>query len=194
MAKSGKYTIKTREFIIEPKSEDNLWDCEWDITLRATKFTDDVVIGTASFSGEKAFGTIPLTVKLDSEYQNKKHGTEVFKLMSDFALGFKNIYEVEAKTEDENYKCIYALEKAGFVLRQKEHHTEIYSITKPRTTWLGLYLFIGVVTGLMLGFVVGSSWVGLCIGLFLGVLFGAAMDTAANKEREKVTGKKKNDK
>lgn len=190
---TNKYRIKTKELTIEPPEDGSLWEGDWTLIRKKDRYTEPVCIGKASFRGDKELGTVPITVELDEEFRNKKYGTEVFKLMSDFALGFKNIYEVSAQTQDDNYKCVAALEKAGFVFRNRDGHTETYSITKPGTSWLGLYLLIGLAVGLVLGFVFGNSIVGLIIGLAAGILTGASMDQAASKEREKVTGKSASD-
>jgi len=183
----SRYTIKTKEFLIEPVDTENIWEGLWNITLLTEE--KPVMIGTATFAGEKLLGAIPVRVDLIEGYRNKKYGTEVFKLLVDFAFGFGNIYEVKAETEFENDKCRYALEKAGFVHRSLEHGIESFSITKPKSTWLGLYLYIGIIVGLVLGIVVGSTWVGLVIGIVIGFAFGTVMDTAAKKERERITGR-----
>jgi len=185
----GKYTIKTKEYLIEPVDESNIWEGEWNITFKP-KDESPVQIGKATFAGEKLLGAVPLKVWLEPEYQNKKHGTEVFKLLVDFAFGFGNIYEVTAETDDENDKCRYALEKAGFVHRSTTNHIEKLSIIKPKSVWLSLYVYIGIICGLVLGIVVGSTWVGLAIGIVIGFFIGAAMDANEKKEREKVTGHK----
>lgn len=186
MADQSRYTIKTKDMIINPVDAENIWECDWIITIFDEK--KPINIGTATFAGEKMAGTVPLSVTLDEAYRNKKYGTTVFKLMVDFAFGFKNIYEVSAVTEEENDKCRHALEKAGFVHRKTEHHIETLSIIKPKSAWLALYVYIGIIVGLILGFVVGSTWVGLVIGIVLGLMFGSIMDSEAKKARDKVRG------
>lgn len=186
MAKTGRYTIKTKDIIIKPRSEGDIWEGIFDISVKEEdKFVN---IGTATFSGEKILGAVPLSVNLDEEYRNKGYGTRVYKLMTDFAFGFKNIYEVVAVTDSDNDKCVYALEKAGFIRRKKEGKVETYSITKPKSVWLGLYVYIGIILGLIIGIVIGILWVGMVIGLFIGIAIGMAMDSRENKERQKITG------
>lgn len=185
----GKYSIRTKEMLIEPIDESNIWEGDWNITYKP-KDEKPVLIGTTSFAGEKMLGTVPLVVNLFEDFRNRGLGTEVFKLMTSFAFGFKNIYEVKAETDEENDKCRYALEKAGFVHRSTEHHVETLSIQKPKTVWLTLYLYIGFLVGLVLGIVVGSTWVGLVIGIVIGLFLGGVMDSKAKKEREEVTGSK----
>lgn len=183
----GKYSIKTKEMLIEPVDENNIWEGDWNITYRP-KDEKPVIIGTANFAGEKMLGTVPISVTLQEDYRNKGLGTEVYKLMTGFAFGFSNIYEVKAVTEEENDKCRYALEKAGFVHRSTEHHQETLSITKPKSAWLALYVYIGFLVGLVLGIVINSVWVGLVIGLVIGLFLGSIMDNNEKKKRTKVTG------
>jgi len=183
----SRFTIKTKEMIIEPLDESNVWEGEWVIKIIRDKIIE---IGKATFAGEKALGTIPLRVDLLEEYQNKGYGTLAFKLLVEFAFGYKNIYEVEAYTVSDNDKCVNALEKAGFVRRKKEGKNETYSVIKPNTTWLGLYIYIGLLAGLVIGIVINIMWAGLVIGLVIGLLIGAIMDGNAKKERERVTGRK----
>ncbi len=185
----GKYTVKTKEILIEPVDEADIWEGQWTITL-TPKDEKPVVIGSLTFAGEKVMGTVPISVTLDEEYRNKGYGTEVYKMMVDFAFGFRDIYEVKAVTEDQNDKCRYALEKAGFVHRNTEHHIETLSITKPKSAWLGLYVYIGVIAGLVIGIVIGSNWVGMVIGIVIGLFVGSIMDSEAKKRREEVLGHK----
>lgn len=187
MAGKSKYIIKTRDMVIQPLDEENIWEGDWSITIFDEK--KPIQIGTASFSGEKFAGTVPVSVNLDEEYRNKKYGTLAFKLLVDFAFGFRNIYEVKAETPDDNDKCRFALERAGFVHRSTEKHIETLSIKKPKSSWLSLYLYIGIIVGLVLGMVMNITWAGLAIGIFIGLMFGGIMDNEAKKQREKVTGK-----
>lgn len=187
MVTRKSHTIKTKEMIIEPVDDDNIWDGEWTISIKDEKW---IQIGTASFEGPKSLGTIPIRLALGKQYQNKGYGTKAYKLLVDFAFGFKNIYEVQAVTEADNDKCVYALEKSGFVRRSKEGKKETYSIIKPASTWMGLYLYIGIIIGLTIGIVVNAMWIGMVIGLAIGFVIGTVLDNEEKKERERVTGSK----
>lgn len=184
---ANKYFLKSQFINIAPENEANPWDSEW--IIRLTK-DDNRVIGKADFLGDRAYGTVPINIFIEERFRNQGYGTEALKMLVDWAFLNKNVYEISAVTEHENDKCIVALEKAGFVYRSglgtKE---ERYSITKPKTTWLGIYTIVGVFIGLLLGIVIGIPWAGLVIGLFVCVIFGASLDVKANKEREKITGK-----
>lgn len=184
----SRFTVKTKEMFIEPLDEANIWEGDWVVTLRGEK---DIEIGSVSFAGQKLLGAVPIRVTLMEEYQNKGYGTLVFKLMTDFAFGYKNIYEVTGVTDSDNDKCIYAMEKAGFVRRKKEGKVETYSIIKPNSVWLSLYIYLGIIAGLIIGIVIASMWVGLVIGVVIGIAFGAMMDYREKKLRREVTGNEK---
>lgn len=189
MKVKSKYDLRSSTLRIHPSDDSNLWNCEWIIHLRND---DDRIIGKASFIGDKEYGTLPLNIELEERFRNQKYGTEAIKIMTDWAFLHKNVYELKAVCEHENDKAIHALEKARFVYRGINDNLETYTITKPKTTWMGLYIFIGIFVGLVLGIVLGNQWVGLAIGLIIGMLFGANMDSKANKDREKIVGKKLN--
>lgn len=182
----NRYKMKANRFIIEASDETDPWNTPWNIY---TKF-DHELIGTASFEGEKALGTVPIHVELKENYRNKGYGTEIYRMMVSFAFSHNNVYEVKGVCDSENDKCIYAMEKAGFVYRTKEDHVETYSIIKRKTTWLGLYLVIGFNVGLVLAIVFNSPWVGLAIGMFTCISLGTVMDQKEQKRREAITGKK----
>ncbi len=178
--------MKAQRFVIQLTDENDPWNAEWEI--RSTY--DDELIGSASFVGEKARGTVPLQLTLKDQYRNKGYGTEIFRMMVNWAFSHSNVYEVSAVCDKENDSCIFALEKAGFVFRSKEGTEEYYSITKSRTSWMGLYIIIGFNVGLVLAIVLNSTWTGLGIGMLICIAIGATMDQKANKKRENITGRK----
>ena len=187
MGKVKKYHLKTVDFTITPADENDLWETEWNIELRS----DAERIGTVSFAGEKARGTVPFTIELSESYRNRGYGTEAIRMMVDGAFLHRNVYEVTAVTEHENDKAVHALEKAGFVYRSREGKTEYYSITKQKTSWLGLYVCIGILVGMILAIVLGSAPIGMLLGILICVAIGVGMDASENKARERVTGEKK---
>ncbi len=184
----SKYLLKSPEITIVPSNEDDLWNSDWIISLRGG---DKEQIGTASFAGEKALGTVPLRVELKEGYRNQGYGTEVFRLMVSWAFERKSVYEVTAVTVHENDKCVKALSKAGFIFRSSDGPVETYSVIKQKTSWTGLYVMIGIVIGCLLGVVSGNLWVGFGIGMLACLSIGASMDMGAARYRANVTGKRK---
>lgn len=185
MGKNG-FCLKSEIVTITPSNMDDLWESDWIIALRGT---DKEQIGTASFAGEKLLGAVPLNVELVQRYRNRGFGTEVIRMMVNWAFLHKNIYEVISRVEHENDKGVNALQKAGFVFRDKAENIETYSIIKEKTTWTGIYLAIGIVIGMIIGIVLNNAWLGFAIGLVTCLCTGVIMDTGALKERESVTGK-----
>lgn len=180
------FCLKSDTVTITPSNTDKLWESDWIIAFAKG---DKERLGTASFAGEKLLGTVPLNVELEPRYRNRGLGTEIIRMMVNFAFLHKNIYEVVSKVEHENDKGVNALQKAGFVFRGNEDDIETYSIIKAKTSWLGVYVVVGIITGMILGIVLNSVWLGFAIGIAAGMSIGAIKDANASKYRESVTGK-----
>lgn len=181
------FCLKSDTLTITPANREDLWESEWNIAFRKD---DKEQLGTATFAGEKLLGTVPLHVELMPKYRNRGLGTEIIRMMVNWAFLHKNIFEVVSRVEHENDKGINALQKAGFVYRGiDEGKVETYSIIKAKTTWTGVYLVIGIFVGLLLGIVLNSLWVGFIIGIVASLCVGGIMDNKANKYREDITGK-----
>lgn len=179
--KKSRFPLYTEHLSIRPRNEEKIWNEKWDISL---KEAESEVIGFMSFEGAKVPGEVPIRVELDEEYRNKGYGSEVFYTMSRFALGFRNIKEVCAACRHDNHLCTRALDKAGYVYREKKDGMEWYSVKKDRSAWTGLYLFIGMFAGLILGIVFSNLWAGTAVGLFAGLVIGQGLDRKENKEMD----------
>lgn len=185
MSKKSFY-LKSEIITITPSNEEDLWESDWIIAFRKGEKEQ---IGTASFAGEKLLGAIPLKVELAQKYRNRGLGTEVIKMMVNWAFLHKNIYEVISRVEHENDKGVNSLQKAGFVFRGKEGNVETYSIVKAKTAWTGIYVAVGIIMGLILGLVFSNAWLGFAIGFISCLCMGKILDYNALKYRESVTGK-----
>lgn len=180
------YCLKSDTITITPSNGEDLWEAEWNIAFRKGEKEQ---LGTATFAGEKALGTVPLHVELAPKYRNRGIGTEIIRMMVNWAFLHKNIFEVVSRVEHENDKAVNALQKAGFVYRGIEGNVETYSIIKGKTVWTGVYTVVGILVGLLLGIVLNSLWLGFIIGITASLCIGAIMDNNALKYRESVTGK-----
>ncbi len=180
------FCLKSDTLTITPSNGEDLWESEWDIAFRKGEKEQ---LGTATFAGEKLLGTVPLHVELAPKYRNRGFGTEIIRMMVNWAFLHKNIFEVVSRVEHENDKAVNALQKAGFVYRGIEGKVETYSIIKGKTVWTGVYTVVGILTGLLLGIVLNSVWLGFAIGITASLCIGAVMDNNAMKYRESVTGK-----
>ena len=189
----GKFGYKSGDMMVKPTNEEDIWNSKWDIYLKIGG--DDTRIGWVSFEGPKEKGTIPISMELFPLYRHRGHGPNVLKMMREWAFLHGNIYEISAECPNDNTDFIHALQKAGFVYREgssvKAGAMERYSVTKQRSSWLGLYILIGVVGGIILGIALGHIWVGFGVAMFAGIVIGISMDAAENKKRRDVTGRKK---
>lgn len=183
----GKYCVSSPKITIKAVDENDPWNADWEIFLNK----EDVKIGKLNFAGEKALGTVPLYMELEKQYRNKGYGTEAAIMIVDWLFHFPNVYEVSCEVDRENDKGVKALRKAGFVNRDGEGGGRMvhYSITKQKTSWTGLYLFLGIAIGLVLGIILQHAIAGMIAGVVIGVSIGLSLDVKANKAREKITGK-----
>lgn len=184
--KKNDFWLKTDIITITPSNVEDLWESDWIIAFRKGEKEQ---IGTASFSGEKLLGTVPLKVELAQKYRNRGLGTEVIKMMVNWAFLHRNVYEVISRVEHENDKGVSAVQKAGFVFRGNEGNVETYSIVKQKTVWTGVYVVVGIVVGMILGIVLNNVWLGFALGMVSSLCMGIIMDSNARKYRESVTGK-----
>ncbi|MBD5529133.1 MAG: GNAT family N-acetyltransferase [Lachnospiraceae bacterium] len=183
----NSFCLKSDTVTITPSNMENLWESDWIISFRKGEREQ---LGTASFAGEKFLGAVPLNVELMPKYRNRGFGTEIIRMMVNWAFLHKNVFEVVSKVEHENDKGVYALQKAGFVFRGNEGKLETYSIIKGKTVWTGVYVVVGIFVGMILAIVINSAWLGFVIGLGVSLCIGAIMDNDASKYRESVTGKR----
>ena len=184
-----KYDYKSGNMLIRPTDEENIWECDWDIFL----ITDEMTrIGKLSFAGKKERGTIPISIELIPLYRGRGNGSNALKMAREWAFIHRDIYEVEAFVDRDNEACISALIKANFIYRSnpsiEKGDLERYSVVKPKSTWLGLYIIIGVVAGVILGLVIDIPWAGMAGGLGAAIALGSFMDSKEKKHRLEVTG------
>lgn len=184
--KKKDFWLKSDKITITPSNVEDPWESDWIIAFRKG---DKEQIGTASFAGEKLLGAVPLKVELAQRYRNQGLGTEVIKMMVNWAFLHPNVYEIVSQVEHENDKGVNALRKAGFVFRDNENNVETYSIVKPKTIWTGVYVVVGIIMGMILGIVLNNVWLGFAIGLVLCLCMGVIKDSNTQKYRESVTGK-----
>ena len=192
MATEG-FFIKTANLFITPQFDSDkhkgVWSAPWLIELREGKEKKGV-IGKAEFGGIPVKGDVSLSLAIDDKYKNNGYATEVLKSLVEFAFMQKDVYEIHADVDTENDAAVKVLNRLGFVFRTGDRKTEHYSIIKPPTVWAGVYLVIGIVTGLALGIVFANVLVGFLAGIIIAIFSGAVLDTKAKEHRERVTGKK----
>ena len=189
MSKKSTFELKGDKVIITPKDPTKPFECEWDIIL---KDPDRPVIGKLSFEGEKMLGRVPLQIEIfETQNRNRGFGTEAIKMIKEWTLYHKDIYEVTAEVLHENDSAVIAFEKAGFVFRDGTREIEHYSATRQKSSWLGLYAVIGIIIGLLLVILVPSyPFFTFSASMIVCLAAGLGMDARENAHQRKVTGQK----
>ncbi len=175
-------------------AKDAIWDADWKIIYHDPGEINSTEIGHIRFEGKPMLGKAVISFSVIERYRNMGYASRALKMMRDHLFWRGDIYEIEAKVTLENDPAIHALTRAGFVYRSAENNdgvkTETYSITKPKSAWSGLYLFIGLIAGLSLGILMANLLIGLATGVIAGLLTGALLDSRNQKKREDITGRK----
>lgn len=146
-------------------------------------------VGGLFIKGAPELGTIEISFRTFEPFRGRTYAVQGVRTFVEWAFAQKAIYEVVAVTDRENDFAIATLEKAAFVYREGDRHIQTYSIEKPKTSWVGIYIFFGAIVGAGFGVIFNSVTAGLILGIVLAGLFGGSMDVNENKEREHVTGK-----
>ncbi|MCI8901181.1 MAG: GNAT family N-acetyltransferase, partial [Lachnospiraceae bacterium] len=108
--RKSSFCLKTDTLTITPSNTEDLWESDWIIAFRKGEKEQ---LGTATFAGVKRLGTVLLYVELLPEYRNRGLGTEIIRMLVNWAFLHKNIFEVVSQAEHENDKGVNALQKAG---------------------------------------------------------------------------------
>lgn len=186
----NQFMLKDNNISVIPTDRDKMWETPWKIFRNYDAGDPGKEIGYITFEGEKTRGTVPISIEIyDPIDRNQGFGTKAIRLMTEWAFGFSNVFEITASTLHENSSYIMALQKAGFVQRNYSKDVENYSITKPKTVWTGLYLMIGIIASFIVGFLLNNVWIGLVLGILSCTIIGSTMDYKEKKFRESITGK-----
>ena len=95
--RKDSFCLKSDTVTITPSNMENPWESDWIIAFRKGEKEQ---FGTASFAGEKLLGAVPLNVELLPKYRNSGLGTEIIRMMVDWAFLHKNVFEVVSGIPD----------------------------------------------------------------------------------------------
>lgn len=167
------FPLETKHFYIAPEDEGNLFESEWKITL---KDGNKDQVGTIHFEDGMFHDDVKMNVDLEHAYEKTKIISEIFFSMARFVFRFKNIREISTVCRHEDDHRVRGLEKAGYVYRQNKDGCDYYSMKKQKTSWTGLYVFIGLIAGFIIGITLSNLWMGTVIGLLVGTIIGILLD------------------
>ena len=172
-----RFPLRTDHLTLQPENEEKIWEEPWAVRLTESgEPIGTLTVGSAGIAGE-----VTIHAELEPAYQNRGYGREIFYFLAKFVFRFRDLKEISAVCEHENDRCVHALERAGYVLREHKDGKDHYSMKKPKTAWTGLYLGIGVCAGLTLGIVLSNLWAGIVTGVLAGIVVGFLLDRRENR-------------
>lgn len=174
------FPLETRHFNIKPKNEEKPLSEEW---IVAFNNGDRAEVGSISFEDAVFHGEIKISVELKPQYDKARYVEEIFVEMARFAFQSDNVREISTVVRHENEHRVRGLEKAGYVYRQFKDGNDYYSIKKQKTSWQGLYFFIGLVAGFLIGIIISNLWIGTIGGVIIGSVIGYLMDKNVQKDK-----------
>ena len=170
------FPLITKHFKLQPSDEKKIWDQEWNISLVDN---ESLSIGKINFEDGVFNGEVKIKAELDPKYEKTNYVEELFYSMARFVFMFKDIREISTVCRHENEHRVRGLEKAGYVHRQFKDGDDYYSMKKQKTSWTGLYIFIGLIAGFILGLTFSNLFMGTIIGVLSGAVIGYLMDKKA---------------
>jgi len=167
------FPIETKHFSIRPQNEEKPLEEKWNVCL---KDGDQKKVGNISFEDAVLHGELQISVMLEPEFNKADYNKEIFFAMSNFAFQSDNVREISTKCNYEEENRVRGLEKAGYVRRETIDGIHHYSIKKQKSSWTGVYVFVGLIAGFIIGITVSNLWMGTAIGVVSGIIVGFLMD------------------
>lgn len=158
-----------------------LWYTNWQIFLLA----DNTPIGSLCFKGGPVNGAVEIGYGIDEPYQNQGYATEAVKAMLAWAFGQQGVYFITAETEKDNLASIQVLKNNVFLPAGEGTEGLLWEIEKPASSWMAIFMCLGLSIGISFGAAQNNMGVGLSIGMCIGLAVGAAIDAQDRATREK---------
>lgn len=168
-------------------SEERNWYTAWKITLH-----DGTVIGDLCFKGPPQNGAVEIGYGINEEYRSKGYATEAVRQAIQWAFSNDNVYFVTAETEGNNLASKRVLVKLGFSPCGTGKEGDIYEKEREKTSWMAIFMCLGLSCGLSIGTGMDNTGIGMSIGMCLGLAVGLSLDDSDRKKREKLRETRKN--
>ena len=167
------FPLVTKHFNITPKDENRPMEEEWVVSL---KEDNQAQVGSLRFEDGLFNGEVKVAVELNTEYDKTMFVQEVYYSMARFVFRIKDVREICTECRHENDHRVRGLEKAGYVRRETKDGVDHYSMTKQKSSWTGLYIMIGLISGFIIGLTVSNLWMGTIGGVLTGAIIGYLLD------------------
>ena len=172
------FPLETKHFTILPQNQKDIWGTKWDVCLKSGNHQ---MVGELKFAGELTNSEAKFCVKLENEYDKERYYAEIFFMMAKSLFRFTDVREVYTECRYEEEHLLKGIEKGGFVYRQTIDGIRVYSMKRQKTVWTGVYIFLGLIAGFLMGLVVSNLWLGTISGVAIGVIIGILMDKREEK-------------
>lgn len=190
--KKNYYSYKTKHYLVKSvevtDTTDILFTSTWNIYSREIngKASDkennieqeNNLIGTFNFNGKQKLGCIKLTYDFDrmTELGELKL---IFSYICRWAFAQRDVYSIETTfPATKAYQEIF-----DFLAYKKENNEGVVTLhaSKPMNTLL--YLFLGMITGIILGIVTANIKTGIIFGFVVCGGIGIVMDSNYSRHR-----------
>ena len=159
------------------------WYACWQMTQK-----DGTFVGDACFKGAPENAETEIGYGVLADYRGKGYATEAVGALTEWAFSASEaLYYVTAETDPDNAASQRVLEKNGFVpTGEQGEEGPRYEKERPETSWLAIYLSIGLCLGVAIGTSLGNLALGIPIGMGLGLAVGTSLDKKAKDALTKV--------
>ncbi|SHH70364.1 hypothetical protein SAMN02745229_00875 [Butyrivibrio fibrisolvens DSM 3071] len=175
------FPIETRHFKLMPCDVKEYLG-KWTISLKDGNQKD---VGNIHFEDTQFKGEVKIFVELLPEYEEPKYIEEIFFMMARFVFRDPEIGTIRTQCDHENEDWIKGIEKAGYVYREFKDGYDQYSMNKQKTSWMGLYMFLGMIAGFIIGITFSNLWAGTISGVLTGSGIGYLLDKKTNIRKDK---------
>ncbi len=156
------------------------WYTNWQIYL-----ADETCIGSLCFKGSPKNGAVEIGYGIDEKFRNQGYAAEAVKAIVGWAFTNPGVYFILAETERDNTASIRVLDKNGFTNFGEGSEGTRRIKERPNTSWIPVYIGIGIAMGAAISGASGRIAIGIGIGTCLGVAIGAVIDARGKAKRTK---------
>lgn len=157
------------------------WYTNWKIALH-----DGKVIGNLGFKGPQKNGAVEIACAIYEEHRNNGFATEAVRQAIHWAFSDNDVYFITAETEESDLASKHVLEKLGFAPNGAGNKGELYEKEREESSWMAIFMCIGISCGVSIGITLDNVGTGMCIGMCLGVAVGLSFDESDRKKRIKL--------
>ncbi|MPM42173.1 hypothetical protein SDC9_88836 [bioreactor metagenome] len=126
---------------------------------------------------------------IDEAYRNQGYAAEALQKMCEWAFSQENVYYIQAKIESDpiNIPSKKVLVKCGFIKTGSEEEKAelLFELEKPKSSFVSIYMCLGLSIGMYIGTSFDNIAIGMCIGISIGVALGAALDESDKNKRKR---------